>query len=161
MSTYLLAFIVSDFGYTTNEPVDELETVHRYGFEASKNKWRDFFGIFPERSLITFKFQFLIDYRIYARSDGYLRTTFALDSSVQFLKALEVYAFYGYELPKMYFAAIPDFGAGAMENWGLITYKEQYLIVDEDSHPSYVLESMKVIAHELGHQFLGDLLFVI
>jgi aminopeptidase N len=43
-----------------------------------------------------------------------------------------------------------------MENWGLITYKEQYLIGDENSHPRDVLEIMKTVAHELGHQFFGN-----
>ena len=46
---------------------------------------------------------------------------------------------------------------GAMENWGLITYKEQYLIGDKDSHPRDVLEIYKTVAHELGHQFFGNL----
>lgn len=46
---------------------------------------------------------------------------------------------------------------GAMENWGLITYKEQYLIGDESSHPRDVLEILKTVAHELGHQFFGNL----
>lgn len=44
-----------------------------------------------------------------------------------------------------------------MENWGLITYKEQYLIVDENSHPKDVYGTHRVIAHELSHQFFGDL----
>lgn len=43
-----------------------------------------------------------------------------------------------------------------MENWGLITYKEQYLIGDENSHPRDVLEILKTVAHELGHQFFGE-----
>lgn len=42
-----------------------------------------------------------------------------------------------------------------MENWGLITYKEQYLIVDETYHPREVFDSIRVVAHELGHQFFG------
>lgn len=44
-----------------------------------------------------------------------------------------------------------------MENWGLITYKEQYLIGEESSHPRDVLEILKTVAHELGHQFFGNL----
>lgn len=43
-----------------------------------------------------------------------------------------------------------------MENWGLITYKEQYLIIDENSRPWDVLESLLTIAHELSHQFFGN-----
>lgn len=76
---------------------------------------------------------------------------------MRFLKALENFALYDYELNKMYSAAIPDFAAGAMENWGLVTYKEQYLIGDENSHPRDVLEILKVTAHEIGHQFIGEM----
>ena len=43
-----------------------------------------------------------------------------------------------------------------MENWGLTTYKEQYLISDENSHPRDVLEILKTVAHELGQQFFGN-----
>lgn len=45
-----------------------------------------------------------------------------------------------------------------MENWGLILYKEQYLIGDESSHPRDVLEIVKTVAHEIGHQFFGKYL---
>ena len=49
--------------------------------------------------------------------------------------------------------AIPDFGPGAMENWGLITYKERYLLYENgvSSEKSKQLTA-KVIAHELGYQ---------
>lgn len=43
-----------------------------------------------------------------------------------------------------------------MENWGMITYKEQYLIGDENSHPREILDIHRVTAHELGHQFFGN-----
>lgn len=45
---------------------------------------------------------------------------------------------------------------GAMENWGSIFYKEQYLIGEENSHPRDVMRIMTVVAHELGHQFFGN-----
>ena len=51
--------------------------------------------------------------------------------------------------------AIPDFSLGAMENWGLITYRNQYLLYDE--HLSTERDKMEVaivIAHELAHQVL-------
>lgn len=44
-----------------------------------------------------------------------------------------------------------------MENWGLIIYKEQILIRDETPHPYDYLRTYLVIAHELGHQFFGNL----
>lgn len=43
-----------------------------------------------------------------------------------------------------------------MENWGLIVYKEQYLIGDDNSHHSQILDTSLVIAHELAHQFFGN-----
>lgn len=46
---------------------------------------------------------------------------------------------------------------GAMENWGLITYKEQYLIGDDNSHHFDYLEILLTIAHEEAHQFFGNL----
>ena len=54
--------------------------------------------------------------------------------------------------------AIPDFSAGAMENWGLITYRETALlhdpVADSKSRRIYV---STVVAHELAHQWFGDL----
>ncbi len=51
--------------------------------------------------------------------------------------------------------AIPDFNAGAMENWGLITYREKYLLYDElrDSVLDKRLITL-VVAHELAHQWV-------
>lgn len=50
-------------------------------------------------------------------------------------------------------AAIPDFQSGAMENWGLTTYRETALLYDPDkSSVSDKLAITKVIAHELAHQ---------
>lgn len=121
MSSYLLAFVVSDFEYSTMTDVDA--RLHR----------------------------------IYTHGDSVKRTNYALANSPKLLKALEDYVSIGYELPKAFHAAIPDFGAGAMENWGLITYKEQYLIVDSTSHHREVLDSVRVMAHELGHMFFGNL----
>ena len=50
-------------------------------------------------------------------------------------------------------AALPDFEAGAMENWGLVTYREKYLIYDEKTMTLQNKELVAiVIAHELAHQ---------
>ena len=49
--------------------------------------------------------------------------------------------------------AIPDFSAGAMENWGLITYRETALLYDEETDPATSKQRVAVvIAHELAHQ---------
>ena len=55
-------------------------------------------------------------------------------------------------------AAIPDFSAGAMENWGLITYRETLLLYDEEKSAITNKESVTdVIAHELAHQWFGNI----
>ena len=55
--------------------------------------------------------------------------------------------------------AIPDFAAGAMENWGLITYLMQSLLYNpEESSSSDKQWVTLVVAHELAHQVLKPLL---
>ncbi|KAK4316254.1 hypothetical protein Pmani_012574 [Petrolisthes manimaculis] len=63
-----------------------------------------------------------------------------------------------YPLPKQDLIAIPDFGAGAMENWGLITYRETALMFDPVHTSSRAQQRVAVvIAHELAHQWFGNL----
>ncbi|MCB9839886.1 M1 family metallopeptidase [Candidatus Nomurabacteria bacterium] len=63
-----------------------------------------------------------------------------------------------YPLPKCDHVALPDFSSGAMENWGLITYREVCLIVDQATASTAVQEfAATVIAHELSHQWFGNL----
>ncbi|XP_042237280.1 endoplasmic reticulum aminopeptidase 1-like isoform X3 [Homarus americanus] len=63
-----------------------------------------------------------------------------------------------YPLPKQDLIAIPDFGAGAMENWGLITYRETALMFDKNNTSSRSQQRVAVaIAHELAHQWFGNL----
>src|SRR5690606_9902286 len=63
-----------------------------------------------------------------------------------------------FPLPKCDFVALPDFSSGAMENWGLITFREQGLLIDEknSSLPMKQYVAM-VISHELTHQWFGNL----
>jgi len=53
--------------------------------------------------------------------------------------------------------AIPDFAAGAMENWGLITYREAALMADQKSSINMRFRVAYVVAHELAHQWFGNL----
>ncbi|XP_047574175.1 glutamyl aminopeptidase [Lutra lutra] len=62
-----------------------------------------------------------------------------------------------YALPKLDKIAIPDFGTGAMENWGLITYRETNLLYDpQESASSNQQRVASVVAHELVHQWFGN-----
>ncbi|XP_072480520.1 glutamyl aminopeptidase [Notamacropus eugenii] len=70
----------------------------------------------------------------------------------------EEYFAMNYSLPKLDKIAIPDFGTGAMENWGLITYRETNLLYDpEESASSNKQRVAAVIAHELVHQWFGNI----
>lgn len=95
---------------------------------------------------------------IYASPDKWSQTHYALEASLKLLDFYESYFDINYPLPKLDLIAIPDFGSGAMENWGLITYKETSLLFDPKTSSAFdKLWVTRVIAHELAHQWFGNL----
>lgn len=83
---------------------------------------------------------------------------FALDIATRTIDFFDEYFGIAYPLPKSDHVALPDFSSGAMENWGLITYREIALLAD----PATTSIASKhyiatVIAHELSHQWFGNL----
>ncbi len=83
----------------------------------------------------------------------------ALESGVAILAGFEEYFQIPYALPKMDMVGIPDFYYGGMENWGLITYAEIYIsYVEGDSSSSDMADVVEVVAHEVAHQWFGDLI---
>ena len=62
-----------------------------------------------------------------------------------------------YPLPKLDQVAVPDFDAGAMENWGLVTYRESCLLIDKTATLTDKIQIATVITHELSHQWFGNL----
>ncbi|XP_061478755.1 endoplasmic reticulum aminopeptidase 1 isoform X2 [Rhineura floridana] len=122
MSTYLVAFIVSDFKSATK--------MTSCGIKVS----------------------------VYAVPHKINQVDYALDAAVKLLEFYEGYFSIPYPLPKQDLAAIPDFQSGAMENWGLTTYRESALLYDpEKSSASSRLGITLVVAHELAHQWFGNL----
>ena len=123
MSTYLLAFVVSDFKY-------------REGNKTENN----------------------VTFRIWSRESVLEQTEYATSIGPQILQYYENYFGINFPLPKQDMIAIPDFSAGAMENWGLITYRETALLYEPGisslMNKQYVA---LVVAHELAHQWFGDL----
>ncbi|XP_065178411.1 glutamyl aminopeptidase-like [Sycon ciliatum] len=126
MSTYLVAFIVSDFHFVqshTNNPSC------------------------PS-----------IKVRVWCRQQSIDQTTLALNVAVDVLGYYERFYNICYPLDKQDLVAIPDFAAGAMENWGLITYRETALLYNNMSSSTSDEQWVAVVvAHELAHQWFGDL----
>lgn len=83
---------------------------------------------------------------------------FALDIAIRSIEFYNEYFGIPYPLTKSDHVALPDFSSGAMENWGLITYREIALLADPKTTS---ISSMRyvatVIAHELSHQWFGNL----
>jgi aminopeptidase N len=96
--------------------------------------------------------------RTYATPDNVEHTKFALDVAVKCLEFFNDYFGIDYPLPKCDLIALPDFASGAMENWGCITFREHAMLVDPAntslSSKQYVA---MVVAHELAHQWFGNL----
>jgi puromycin-sensitive aminopeptidase len=82
---------------------------------------------------------------------------FALDVSIKVLDLFSEYFDIDYPLPKLDHVALADFAAGAMENWGLITYRETALLINAEASVAQKQRVANVVAHELAHQWFGNL----
>ncbi|XP_013791425.2 aminopeptidase N-like, partial [Limulus polyphemus] len=119
MSTYLLAFIVSDFKSKSN---------------AAGN------------------------FRVWARPELTDSLAYSLQLGERVLKHYEGYFNIKYPLPKTDLVAVPDFSAGAMENWGIVIFRERYLSYDKKVSSGRNKQNVaRIIAHELAHQWFGNL----
>jgi tricorn protease interacting factor F2/3 len=85
------------------------------------------------------------------------RLKLPLSYAKRFIKYYEHYFDVKYSLPKIDLLAIPDFAAGAMENWGAITFREQAMLADEKSAISFKQDVVETVSHELAHMWFGDL----
>lgn len=93
MSTYLVAFVVSDFAHKSDG-----------------------------------------NFSVWARKDAIESANYALHVGPKILKHLEEFFQIKYPLPKVDMIALPDFNAGAMENWGLITFRYVFLYIFFNIH---------------------------
>ncbi|KAL5489625.1 hypothetical protein EMCRGX_G018741 [Ephydatia muelleri] len=82
---------------------------------------------------------------------------FALEVAVKTMPFYKDYFNVSYPLPKLDLIAIADFAAGAMENWGLVTYRERVLLVDKNTPLTTKQYVALVVGHELAHQWFGNL----
>ncbi len=96
--------------------------------------------------------------RVCSTPDKVGLTKFALKAAEHFLAYYDTYFGIKYPMPKLDLIGIPDFEAGAMENFGAITYRETALLVDEkDSSVNTKKQVASTVAHEMAHQWFGDM----
>ncbi|XP_069118198.1 endoplasmic reticulum aminopeptidase 1-like [Argopecten irradians] len=95
---------------------------------------------------------------VYAPPHQISQATFALETAIKVLNFYNRLFGINYPLPKQDLVAIPDFAAGAMENWGLITYRLTTILYDPNVSSARDKQYVAVvIAHELAHQWFGNL----
>lgn len=99
-----------------------------------------------------------VQVRVFTTAGKVHQAKFALDVAIKSLEFYNEYFAIHYPLPVLDLIAIPDFESAAMENWGAVTFRETALLVDEE-HTSFANKQWVaiVIAHELAHQWFGNL----
>jgi aminopeptidase 2 len=102
---------------------------------------------------------FRVPIRVYATPDQDIEHgRFSLELAAKTLAFYEKAFDNDFPLPKMDMVAVPDFSAGAMENWGLITYRIVDVLLDEKTSGASRKERIaETVQHELAHQWFGNL----
>jgi aminopeptidase N len=127
MSTYLLAWAIGKFEYI------EAFTKREYGGKP-------------------------LPVRVYTTHGLKEQARLALETAVKVVDYYSEAFDIDYPLPKLDMIAVHDFASNAMEHWGLVTYRVTALLFDEEtSDPAYKTRVVYVIAHELAHQWFGNL----
>lgn len=86
------------------------------------------------------------------------KLNYALQETPRLVELLENYFNIPYPYEKLDIIAVPDFAAGAMENAGAITFRDQYIIIDDKTGSVSQKRSFaSIMAHELAHQWFGNL----
>ncbi|EEY64340.1 puromycin-sensitive aminopeptidase, putative [Phytophthora infestans T30-4] len=112
-------------------------------------------GEFDSVSTVTKEGVLVSVYTPVGRSD---RGKFALEVGARALSFYTERFGIPYPLKKMDMLAIPDFAAGAMENWGVVTYRETRLLIDEQlSSFGQKMATARTVCHEIAHQWFGNL----
>ncbi|KAJ3195810.1 hypothetical protein HK101_010982 [Irineochytrium annulatum] len=129
MSTYLVAMAVGDFGY--------VETIAKPKSPSTAKP---------------------ITVRVYATKGEEKKGLLGLEVAARTLEFFSEFFNEEYTLPKCDLIAVPDFAIGAMENWGLVTYRNVTLLFDEkNSSAATRMRIAYIVGHELAHQWFGNL----
>ncbi len=96
--------------------------------------------------------------RACATPDKLAMTPYAVEAAKFVLHYYDTYFGIKYPMPKLDMIAIPDFEAGAMENFGAITYRETDFLIDARTASDRQKQTVaEVVAHEMAHQWFGDM----
>ena len=99
-----------------------------------------------------------IQLRVVTTKGNKSKGKFSFDLGKKLLTSYEKYFGIKYPLPKLDLIAVPDFAAGAMENWGAITFRETILLYDPKTSSTRTKQFIaEVISHEIAHQWFGNL----
>ncbi len=99
-----------------------------------------------------------IQVRVFTTFGKKYQAKFALEVAIKSLEFYNEYFDIPYPLPTLDLIAIPDFGSAAMENWGAVTFRETAILVDKENTSQSTKQWVAiVIAHELAHQWFGNL----
>ncbi|MGF1467891.1 MAG: M1 family metallopeptidase [Sandaracinaceae bacterium] len=128
LPTYLIAFAVGPFDVVEGDPLPTSEV---------RSRPVPFRGIAP-------------------RGQGE-RLAYAMENTPALLAALEGYFGIAYPFDKLDLIAVPDFAAGAMENAGAITFRDRLILLNEDAGEIQKRRFAYITAHELAHQWFGNL----
>jgi puromycin-sensitive aminopeptidase len=154
MSTYLLAFIIGEFeyieGYTKEAKLPN--DFSRSGSSSSLIREPEkSFGSDAINSEPT-------QVRVFTTKGKSHQAKFALEVAIKSLEFYNEYFDIPYPLPTLDLIAIPDFESAAMENWGAVTFRETAILVDKENTSLQTKQWVAiVIAHELAHQWFGNL----
>lgn len=130
MSTYLLAWCIGNFEKISKKIVSS---------KLQKNRKHP------------------IDVNVYTVVGKVEEGRYALDVAVKSLEFYESYFGIPYPLPKLDMIGIPDFDAGAMENWGLVTYRTSMFLCGPESSTATRESICTTVTHELAHMWFGNL----
>ena len=99
-----------------------------------------------------------VEIRVVTTKGNKSKGQYALGLGKKLLDSYEKYFGIKYPLPKLDLIAVPDFAAGAMENWGAITFRETILLYDPKTSSTRTKQFIaEVISHEIAHQWFGNL----
>jgi puromycin-sensitive aminopeptidase len=163
-ATFTVILIV-DKHLTALSNMPETEVVNMPG-----NKKKVTFGVSPLMSTYLLawaigEFDFVsgttkggVTIRVFTQPNRAAQGKFALDVGIKSLDFYDNFFQVPYPLPKLDMISIPEFAMGAMENWGLVTYRENALMIDESKASSQMKQRVAtVVTHELAHQWFGNL----